>query len=54
MWRVEAQANESLCVESKMEKEVAQVMGFGKVDEQKLGSRKRVTFAPNLVSDVFG
>lgn len=54
MWRVKAQANESICVASNTDKEVSQVMSFERVDKGKTSARKRVTFATNLVADVFG
>jgi hypothetical protein len=53
-WRVKMQANESQGAEGNIEKEVARATSFEGVDKVTSCSRRRVTFATNLVSDVFG
>jgi hypothetical protein len=59
VWRVKAQANELQCLESNIKNEVHALMSsdgasFGKIEDEKMSGRRRVTFATNLVADVFG
>lgn len=59
VWRVKAQENELQCVESKIEKEAYVLPNLDgvltpKVEDGEKCTRRRVTFATNLVADVFG